>query len=166
MTKIDLQLQKIIQFLETIGIQVIEKDLDDTTFLPGLSLGPDTVYVDYSKLKYPGDLLHEAGHIAVTSPEERKLAGSDKMAEGWPSQGDEIAAILWSYAAALHLKLPPEFVFHEHGYKGNSQWFIDNFTAGNYMGLPLLQWYTMAPSTEKVVSGMPAFPAMQHWMRP
>jgi hypothetical protein len=37
-------------------------------------------------------------------------AGSD--------MGDEIAAQTWSYAAAVHLGLPPEIVFHAAGYRG------------------------------------------------
>ncbi len=159
-------LQKTIQFLTSIGIQVIERNLDDTTFLPGLNLGPNIIFVDYAKLKYPGDLIHEAGHIAVTAPEQRELIGTDNISEEWPTPGDEIAAILWSYAAARHLQLPADFVFHENGYKGHSEWYITNFTNNSYIGLPLLQWFRMAHSNDEVSKGMPAFPAMQHWMRP
>lgn len=65
-----LETQQTLSFLKEIGIDVIEKELDDT-FLPGLSLGPNCIYIDYDKLLYPGDILHEAGHLAVTaSPNE------------------------------------------------------------------------------------------------
>lgn len=160
------ELEKAIDFLTEIGIKVIEKDLPETTFLPGLELGSNIIYVDYKKLKYPGDILHEAGHIAVTSPAERLLIGTDEISETWPVQGEEIAAILWSFAVADHLGLPLEFIFHKDGYKGHSEWYIDNFKNGNYIGLPLLQWLKMAYSNDDIENQeKPAFPAMQHWMR-
>ncbi|PZR12182.1 MAG: hypothetical protein DI539_20175 [Flavobacterium psychrophilum] len=154
-------LKKCIHFIESIGITVIEKELDDSCFLPGLSLGNNTIYIDYAKLKYPGDILHEAGHIAVTAPKERKLIGTAGIPDTWPTQGDEMAAILWSYAVLKHLDLPEEFVFHENGYKGHSNWYIENFTSQIYIGLPLLQWMGMAyPNNEDN-----SFPTMKHWMR-
>jgi hypothetical protein len=159
-------LLKAIRFVESIGIAVVEKELPETTFLPGITLGPNTIFIDYSKLKYPGDILHEAGHLAVTAPEDRLLIGSDNMRASWPEMGDEITATLWSYAALTHLGFAPEFVFHKEGYRGGSQWFIDNFTKGKYMGLPLLQWFKMAHSDDDVLNGKPAFPVMQNWMRP
>lgn len=158
-------LEKSVAFVESIGIKVEPRTLEGNTFLPGLELGPDTIYVDYYKLKYPGDLLHEAGHIAVTSAEERKLIGTPQMADTWPSQGDEVVAILWSYAAAYHLQLPLDFIFHPHGYRKASDWFITNFSNGTYMGLPLLQWLGLAHSDAEVSAGQPAFPVMKNWMR-
>lgn len=164
-TKKHIQFQNCIQFLESIGIAVIEKKLDESTFLPGLMLGINTIYIDYDKLLYPGDILHEAGHIAVSTPKEREQIGTDGIHDLWPTQGDEMAAILWSYAALKHLGLPDEFVFHPNGYKGHSQWYIDTFTNGNFIGLPLLQWYGMTGSNEQVSEGFPAFPVMQYWLR-
>lgn len=159
-------LQKCIDFIESIGIKVTEKQLNESTFLPGLVLGANTIYIDYNKLKYPGDILHEAGHIAVSTLEERESIGTTKIPDSWPTPGDEIATILWSYAALKHLDLPAEFVFHPDGYKDQSDWFIDNFTNGNYIGLPLLQWYGMTGNNQQVSEGLPAFPIMQHWIRP
>jgi len=161
------ELDIVLHFLKSINIQVIEKELTEPTFLPGLLLGPDVIYIDYSRLLYAGDILHEAGHIAVTLPSCRKLIGTDKMNLDWPTQGDEIAAILWSFAALSHLGLSPEFVFHKNGYKGNSQWFIENFTNKNFIGLPLLQWFKMASRDEEISKyGSAPFPTMLHWLRP
>ncbi|WP_369014585.1 hypothetical protein [Flavobacterium anhuiense] len=159
------EVKKVIFFLKEIGIDIIEKELGET-FLPGLELGPNCIYIDYSKLLYPGDILHEAGHLAVTLPAERKLVGTVEISKDWPTQGDEIAALLWSYAALHHLQLPAEFVFHPNGYKGSSEWFISNFTSGNYMGLPLLEWMGLCLGKEKAEKEqkMP-FPAMQKWIR-
>ncbi|WP_289659599.1 hypothetical protein [Flavobacterium panacagri] len=159
------EIKKVIFFLKEIGIDVIEKELDET-FLPGLDLGPNCIYVDYTKLLYPGDILHEAGHLAVTVSEQRKLVGTTKISEDWPTQGEEIAAILWSYAALHHLQLPLDFVFHPNGYKDSSEWFISNFSTGNYIGLPLLEWMGLCFGNEKAEKEqkMP-FPAMQKWVR-
>ena len=156
----------ILPFLESVGIGVAESPLTATTFLPGLELGQNVIYVDPDKLKYPGDILHEAGHIAVAQPHLRRLMGTDKMPEGWPEMGEEIAAILWSYAALTHLNIPPEFVFHQDGYKNCSQWYREQFTGKNYIGLPLLQWMGIAYTNQEVNNGHPPFPSIKNWMRP
>ncbi|MBZ4044296.1 hypothetical protein [Flavobacterium hibisci] len=159
------ELVKVLSFLDEIGINVIEKQLE-TSFLPGLSLGPNCLYIDYEKLLYPGDILHEAGHLAVTTSTERKIAGTVEMAADWPSQGEEMGAILWSFAAAQHLELPVEFVFHPNGYKNESEWLVSNFTNENYIGLPFLEWAGLAlgkVNAEK--EGKEPFPKMLKWLR-
>lgn len=164
--KHSIELENTLLFLNEIGIDIIEKELDETTFLSGLALGPNCIYVDFEKLLYPSDILHEAGHLAVTTASERKLVGTDAMPKEWPAQGDEIGAILWSYAAICHLKLPLEYVFHPNGYKNNSDWFISNFSNGNYIGLPLLEWAGMTLSKDLATAeGKKAFPVMQKWLR-
>ncbi len=156
---------KIVPFLESVGIEIAAKHLTASTFLPGLELGANTIYIDYTKLKYPGDILHEAGHIAVTHPQQRRLIGTSQMPPKWPDSGDEIAAILWSFAAAKYLEIPVETVFHPHGYKGSSNWYIENFSNKNYIGLPLLQWMGIAYTNEEVDNGNSPFPVVKNWMR-
>jgi hypothetical protein len=159
------ELEKILYFLKEIGIEVIEKELE-TTFLPGLSLGPNCLYIDFEKLLYPGDILHEAGHLAVTTSVERKIAGTNEMASDWPTQGEEMGAILWSFAAAKHLELPVDFVFHPNGYKNESEWLISNFTNGTYIGLPFLEWAGLTLGKENATKeNKAAFPKMLKWLR-
>lgn len=159
------ELEKVLSFLNEIGIDIVEKELQ-TSFLPGLSLGPNCLYIDFEKLLYPGDILHETGHLAVTTSAERKIAGTNEMAPDWPTQGEEIAAILWSFAAAKHLELPIEFVFHPNGYKNDSEWLISNFTSENYIGLPFLEWAGLAVGKERATKeGKEAFPKMLKWLR-
>jgi hypothetical protein len=161
-----IELEKVLIFLTEIGITIIEKELDETTFLPGVSLGPNCIYVDFAKLLYPGDILHEAGHLAVTTATERELIGTDAMPKDWPTQGDEIGAILWSYAAIYHLELPLEFVFHTNGYKNNSDWFISNFSNENYIGLPFLEWIGLTLSKKRAkIESKASFPIMLKWLR-
>lgn len=149
--------EKIIGFLNEIGIPVIETELSDNCFLPGLVIEKNAILMDPYRLKHPGDLLHEAGHLAVTSEEFRPLIGTKKMDPSWPTDGDELAAILWSYAALKHLDLEPEVVFHPAGYKNESDWLISQFENKNYIGLPLLEWMGLCSATE--------FPNMIKWLR-
>lgn len=159
------EVQKVLSFLDEIGIDVIEKELD-STFLPGLSLGSNCLYIDYDKLLYPGDILHEAGHLAVTTSEERKIVGTTEISPEWPTQGEEIAAILWSFAALNHLKLPLDFVFHADGYRNASNWYISSFSNQSYIGLPLLEWMGLCLGEDRAgKEGKPAFPKMLKWIR-
>lgn len=150
-------LEKIIGFLTSINIQVEEQALAEETFLPGLEIKEGKIYFDRKKLAYPGDVLHEAGHIAVTEKALRPLIGTEKLASTWPTDGEEIAAILWSFAASHHLKLDLKIVFHPDGYKNQSDWLIEQFTNKTYVGLPLLEWMSLCTKED--------FPKMIKWLR-
>ena len=150
-------LDSILNFLQSINIKVVKQKLSNDTFLPGLNLYQNSILVDIEKLKYPGDLLHEAGHLAVTDTKLRPLIGTSKMDSNWPTEGDEIASILWSYAASHFLNLDMKIVFHPNGYKNESEWLIEQFKNKNYIGLPLLEWMSLCERDE--------FPKMKKWLR-
>ena len=150
-------LDTILKFLHSIEIPVIESPLTNATFLPGLQIKGATIFLDRAKLKYPGDVLHEAGHIAVSDKEIRPLIGTTEMEDDWPCNGEEIAAILWSFAASNHLGLDLNIVFHPNGYKNESMWLMEQFTNQNYLGLPLLEWMSLCKKEE--------FPIMRKWVR-
>jgi hypothetical protein len=113
--------------------------------------------IDQQQLLYPGDVLHEAGHIAVTTAAERPLLSGNITENNPEKEGEELAVLLWTYAACQALGLPAEVVFHPAGYKGQSEWLITNFEQGNYIGLPLLAWMGLTTSN--------TFPAMKRWLR-
>jgi len=161
LTETDALIQMFYEFLKSIHIRVVEKKIDENTFLPGLKIEGATLVVDREKLLYPGDILHEAGHIAVSSPQERdSLHGN--LTDNKPEKGgEEFAVMLWSYAACLHLKIDPEIVFHKDGYKGSSSWILENYKDQSYMGLPLLVWMGMTENKDGNVS----FPKMKKWLR-
>jgi hypothetical protein len=148
-------------FVRSIGIPVVERDLPDPTFLPGIAIEAGSILVDRPRLLYPGDLLHEAGHVAVMLPTERPSL-SDRLAVG---PGDEMAAIAWSWAAALHIGIDPAILFHPSGYKGESATLLENFQAARYFGVPLLQYYGMTRQRDNG-SGAAVFPRMRLWLRP
>jgi hypothetical protein len=100
--------RSIIDVLREIGISVQERPLPDPTFLPGVTIHRGALISDRSRLGHPGDVLHEAGHMAVTCPSERPFL-SDKPACGG---GEAMAAIAWSFAAITHLNIDPAVLFH------------------------------------------------------
>jgi hypothetical protein len=150
---------RIVAFLREIGIPVEAVELADDTFLPGVAVTGGGLRVDPSRLNWPGDLLHEAGHVAVGDPARRDDGVSD-------DGGEEMAALAWSYAAAVHLGLDPSVPFHEGGYRGEGPSLAENFSQGGYVGVPLLAWWglTLEPHRAKA-AGVPGYPNMLAWLR-
>lgn len=155
-------LQRTADFLRGIGLQVRRGALDDGCFLPGLALIGGALVVDESRLKYPGDLLHEAGHLAMLTAAERSRVDGTLAADG----GEELGAIAWSYAAALHLALDPAVLFHPGGYRDGAAALLENFAEGRYLGVPYLQWLglTLEPR-QALAQGCPPYPHMLRWLR-
>lgn len=141
-------IEKCYAFLRSIGIEVKEEKIEGKAFTPGITIRKGAVIVDRDEMKYPGDLLHEAGHIALLVPEQRLLLDGDATMGGQQAQGYELGVLSWSYFAALKAGIPPDEVFHAHGYKGDSDWLLDNFKNKKYIGLPLLEWMQIAKKKE------------------
>jgi hypothetical protein len=157
---------RIIEFLNDIGIKVLLGGIAEETFLPGIEVVDGVLIVDRGKLKYPGDLLHEAGHLAVSPATERMgLSGEVELAEAAPHLV-ELEAILWSYAACLYLDIDPRVVFHEHGYHGRSEGILLNFEMGLFLGVHGLEAAGMTLSRrEAAESDRQPFPVMQKWLK-
>lgn len=154
----------ILSFLDDIGISYIIEPIHDETFLPGLKLRSGTLIIDTEKLLYPGDILHEAGHLACMPPEIRQNM-SDNLPSGDLHNGGELMAIAWSYAACIHLGLDAKVVFHEHGYKDASDALIENFKESRFIAVPLLQWLGMAYDEKKAETlELRPYPFMQKWL--
>jgi hypothetical protein len=152
---------KILAFLAEIGIDAELVQLPDGTFLPGLDIKNGALLIDEARLTYPGDILHEAGHLAIISAEQRKAINHDAGADA----GQEMTAIAWSYAAAIHLQIEPSVVFHEDGYRGGSQAILENFAQGRYIGVPVLEWLGLTLGAKTAQEhGVPAYPHMVKWV--
>ena len=152
--------QRLADFVRGVGIEVRAGELPDATFLPGLDIQGGAIVIDEARLAYPGDLLHEAGHVAVAEPDGRSAPTLT------PTDGEEMAALAWSYAALTHLDLDPAVVFHSEGYKGGSEALIDAFAKPGAPGVPLLQWYGLAAPPQQVAEhGVSPFPHMIRWVR-
>jgi hypothetical protein len=96
-------------FLNDSGIPVMIGPVSDSV-LPGMTIARGAIVVDTDTDAWPGDLLHEAGHIALTDPAVR-----DTIFTLSDDPGEEMGAIAWSWAAAVHLGLEAEVVFHAGG---------------------------------------------------
>lgn len=154
--------RRIVDFLIDIGIAVDTCSLRQETFLPGILIDAGQLRVDEDKLRHPGDLLHEAGHLAVVSPQRRaQLQGNVGTGDG----AEEMPAIAWSWAALIHLGLDPAVVFHADGYHGASESIIENFAQGRYFGVPVLQWLGMTcEEGQAVARGVAPYPHMIKWL--
>ena len=155
----------ILNFLTEINLKFELCKIDSKTFLPGLLLKNGILQIDIDKIVYPGDILHEAGHIAVCEPIYRAYLDGDVYRNGLligrehqALCGEEIAATAWSVAVVKHLKLPLELIFHQESYKGSAKNLSDAFEDNHHFGQPLLDaWEMTCPET--------GFPQMVSWLR-
>lgn len=148
-------------FLDRIGIRVIVESVPEGSFLPGATVRGGALVFDPARMPYPGDLLHEAGHIAVTDPAIRDTL------DAIPSDpAEEMATIAWSYAAALEAGVDPAIVFHEHGYKGGAADILASFQNGTGPGVAMLAWFGMSAEPHRAAEqGVAPYPAMTRWLR-
>ena len=158
----------IADFLRSIGLDVRTADLShEECFLPGIRLHRGAVLYDEAALAWPGDLLHEAGHVAVAPPETRSLFTGAADVPGLDMRRLEHAAVAWSYAAALVMGIDPAAVFHEGGYRGRSDGILTTFAAGVYPGANLLEEAGMTATGPRAAAlGVAPYPHMIEWLRP
>jgi hypothetical protein len=153
--------ERIAVFLCGIGIDVRPASLEAPTLCPGVIARRGALLVDEARLAWPGDLLHEAGHIAVCDPAARM-----ELDDVGDDPAEEMAAIAWSYAAARWLEMDPAVVFHPDGYRGGSATLIGVFDEGRTLGTPMLEWFGMTLGAKAAAArGEPAFPHMLRWLR-
>lgn len=145
---------RITAFLERIGLSCGQGVAPPKPFLPGVWLEHGGVRWDPATLEWPGDLLHEAGHLATLPPSLRGAQTGTLTV----TPADEMAAIAWSWAARAELGLDPALLFHSGGYKGGSSGLIASFATRQPVGVPMLVWYGMTT--------LDLFPAMTRWLRP
>lgn len=182
-----------IEFLREIGIDVVLVDPGQTnidgTFLPAIRISHGTLVVDLDSV-FPGDLLHEAGHLAVIPLHVRHLAndrledvfitmqaylaenGDDLMA--FPEdplcrgilQSEEGEATAWQYAAARAIGLPDEWLFPKDSYQGESKSTLAGLKQSAYIGIHGLQaagWTLVRKNPRR---DTPVYPKLAFWLHP
>jgi hypothetical protein len=156
----------IVEFLMQIGISVSEGVVPADSFLPGIRVAHGALIFNRELLRWPGDLLHEAGHIAVT-PAALRYELDDALEDAAPvPHAGEVEATAWAYAALVHLRLPPTVLFHEGGYHGHSASLITTFSCGVYpgaFGLSRAGMTLINPAADG--AGVPPYPHMLRWLR-
>ncbi|NCT69033.1 MAG: hypothetical protein GXC76_15505 [Rhodanobacteraceae bacterium] len=159
-------LEHIVAFLTGIGLAVREAPLGDDTFLPGIRIEHGGLVFDRTRLRWPGDLLHEAGHLAVTPARHRAALDGDVRPEQHYVDGGEVEAIAWSFAAAVRIGLPLAELFHQDGYRGQSQGLATTFALGVYPGAAGLARAGLAAADDDARrGGVAPYPHLQRWLR-
>jgi hypothetical protein len=150
-----------IDFVVSIGLEVRFASLCHNTVLPGVEARFGALHIDLARLGRPGDILHEAGHLAVSDPAQRSLA--EHVSD---DPGEEMAAMAWSYAAALRLGIDPRIVFHDAGYRGGGASILEAYRHGGQIGAPLLAYWGMTVlPTRKAAKVVDPYPHMIRWLR-
>jgi len=152
---------RIVAFLRGIGLTIRAGEIPDPTFLPGIVVEHGGLMFEPEKLRFPCDLLHEAGHLAVVPPERRAAMHRDVGSD----PAEEMMAIAWSYAAALHLGIDPALLFHDE-YKGGGPAILEACTGGSGFGVPMLQWVGLTHDAARArAEGGEPYPHMRRWLR-
>lgn len=157
--------RRLMAFLQEIGLVVTEAPVPPDSFLPGLRIVQGGLQVDLDQLRWPGDLLHEAGHLAVV-PAALRATMDDALAELPPvPHGGEVEATAWGWAALQHLGMPSEVLFHEGGYHGRSQGLRTTFELGVYLGAAGLVSAGLAATPAQASAGAAPYPHLMAWLR-
>jgi hypothetical protein len=152
---------RIVAFLRGIGLTVRAGEVVGATILPGILVEHGELKFDPGKLRFPCDLLHEAGHLAVVPPERRAAMHHDVGSD----PAEEMMAIAWSYAAARHLGIDPALLFHGE-YAGGGPAILTAFTECGGFGVSMLQWVGMTYDARRArAEGETPYPHMRRWLR-
>lgn len=163
----DVLTDRLIAFLRGIGLRVDEETLTTPGFLPGVCIRAGGLVVDRNSLEWPGDLLHEAGHLAVMPAALRpEQSGALHDCEQVPHAG-EAEATAWAFAAACAVGLSAHELFHAGGYHGHGEALAMTFGCGVYPGLHGLMQAGMAYGLAEARSlSVEPYPQMRRWLRP
>lgn len=158
--------EQCIDFLNSIGIETTFRKIGNKTFLPGLLINKGMIIIDKEALEHPGDILHEAGHIAVVPAADRPSLSESSIIGRKNREMEEIMAIAWSYAACMHLRIDPGFVFHEQGYRGGKDYITDSCSNKSYIGLSMLEKIKLTANEKNAQRlNIPSYPYMIKWLR-
>lgn len=158
---------RIAEFLTSVGIEVVPARLEEgECLLPGIRVEGGRLLVDEAGLTYPGDLLHEAGHLAVAPGDVRPGLSGEVVIPGADMDASEVHATAWAYAAVVHLGLDPKILFHGGGYRGKSEGLLFTYGVGVYPGAYGLQQFGMtATGAAAREMGVAPYPNMLKWIR-
>lgn len=180
---------RIVDFLREIGLEVTLEDTQpQNSFLPKVRVVKGTLVV--SPGVFPGDILHEAGHVATIPKPFRHLADGNLSAvfkamgeyvevnppEFSAYQEDPIArgimqcsdpeATAWQYAAAHAIGLPDKWLFPKHAYDGEAKGILMSLKATRYLGINGLQAAGWTVTRANPHRPLPVYPKLVQWLHP
>ena len=143
-----------------------EEAIPGDSLLPGVAIERGELILDRARNTWPGDLLHEAGHLAVLPFAVRRTVSGNLPDTVLAEYAGEPEATAWAYPALREIGLPPEVLFHEGGYGGKAAGLLFTYGAGVYPGAAGLSAAGMAAAPKETSSGRAkAYPAMLRWLR-
>lgn len=178
--------QRVIGFLNSIGLQTAALE-GAGGFVPGILIKKGIINFDIEVASI-ADLLHEAGHIAITPPEYRHLMskalfkGMRLMVESIEGDSVEIdsplfkaimqctdtEATAWAYAAGMQLQIPPNKIIDSQAYDGTGAYVLQALQLGCYPGINGLHHSGMSIKGSifaKMLNKEP-YPEMLRWTQP
>ena len=177
------------EFVRSIGIPVTFVEQPAGGFLPHVRVCQGGLRVDPAHA-YPGDILHEAAHVAVVPAKFRALADGDlrevnRAMQEWLEthgdglstypedplcrailQADEQEATAWQFAAAQHIGLPDRWLFPPGSYEGNGPELLQQLKGNAHMGIHGLQAANWTAVRASSAMGRPVFPKLARWLAP
>lgn len=160
------EIERIIAFLRHIGLGVDEGPVPDAAFLPGVRILAGRIVFDRRVLAWPGDLLHEAGHVATTPAAHRGQLSDDVSGQEEHPGAGEAEATAWAYAAVIATGLDASVLFHPGGYRGQSAALIATYGMGVYPGCRGLSEAGMTLIGQAARDrDLAPYPHMQRWLR-
>lgn len=180
----------VVEFFRSIGLAVKPKS-GAIGFVPGIEIENGTLFIDKGSC-LPGDLLHEAGHLAVLPSLFRRQANTDldvvmeTMGEYLSAdatggentlsrailQSGECEATAWAWAAGMHLGLPANVIIQP---KANMDGDDEGapgirlaLSANSYFGINGLQaagWCAVRGGAYAKALGLPVYPNLAFWLQ-
>jgi hypothetical protein len=173
-------LTPILDFLDDIGLACRRGEVAAGSFLPGVAIRTGAIVYDVAGLGSPGDLLHEAGHLAAVPARWRDQiddnvdASLATLAQAEPETAahahTDLFPIAWSWAAALHIGVDPACIFDAGGYgaqAGGDPAALDHqLRMGLFPGILMLARAGLcaAPPPFGDGSDPSPFPHMKRWL--
>lgn len=183
--------EEVVSFLERIGLRVerVEAAQVEASFLPSVLVSEGGLKVCMEEA-FPGDILHEAAHLAVIPASFRPYANGDlrevenKMAQylednpeamlSYPEdplaravlQAAEAEATAWQYAAAQEIGLPLRWVFPVGSYDGDRVELLRGLRNNAYLGINGLRaagWTQVRASPYQ--PDVPVYPKLKFWLQ-
>ncbi|WP_240224555.1 hypothetical protein [Rheinheimera hassiensis] len=177
---------KVIEFINSIGIETKEHK-GAAGFIPGVLIEEGRLLYDL-EIASIADLLHEAGHLAITPLEYRSymskglMAGLKFMLDSIERefiepdsplfraiiQCSDTEATAWAYAAGVHLGLPPNKIIDSASYDGTGDEILLSLQLDAYSGVNGLHHAGMCVRGRAFAAmrGTSPYPHMQRWTQP
>jgi hypothetical protein len=181
--------RKAFEFVKSIGlpITVASAEAVAKAFTPHILIRDGEMLVDLDNV-FPGDILHEAAHVAITPPKFRALCNGGLKAvfkamrdfamenptglHTYPEnalvraimQCDEQEAIAWQYAAAREIELPDEWLFPEGSFEGHGDDHLIRLKLSSHYGINGLQAAKWTVIRKNPHIDLPVYPKLAFWL--